>query len=226
MSHEESGLLAALMLAILVGYESVLFGLQRWRPQRLARTAHASLRQAWFRAVSQQPGTEILAVQTLRNSMMSATMTASTAALALMATVTLSAPTLHSSLSSSAAAPSAWPVRLALELLLIALLFVSLVASTMAVRYYNHAGYISAMPVGSNARVHWAPAGEAYVRRAGLLYSAGLRYLILVAPVLACILHPMAGPPAAVVVVVALWGFDRFSEVQHPTEPTRSKPTP
>jgi hypothetical protein len=87
----------------------------------------------------------------------------------------------------------------------------------MAVRYYNHAGYISAMPVGSAARAQWAEAGLAYVRRAGLLYSAGLRYLMLVAPVLACILHPMAGPLAALAVVLGLWGFDRFSE---------TKPTP
>ena len=149
--------------------------------------------------------------------MMSATMTASTAALALMATVTLSAPSLHESFGPGAGVAPQWHVRLALELLLMALLFASLVASTMAVRYYNHAGYISAMPVGSAARAQWAEAGLAYVRRAGLLYSAGLRYLMLVAPVLACILHPMAGPLAALAVVLGLWGFDRFSE---------TKPTP
>lgn len=57
---------------------------------------------------------------------------------------------------------------------------------------------------------HRAKAGTAYVRRAGNLYSWGLRHLILVAPILASLLHPFAGPVAALLVVVVLSGFDRF----------------
>ena len=56
-----------------------------------------------------------------------------------------------------------------LELLLLTLLFASLVCSAMAVRYYNHAGFISGMPVASDARQRWAQAGVAYVRRAGII---------------------------------------------------------
>jgi hypothetical protein len=48
------------------------------------------------------------------------------------------------------------------------------------------------------------------VRRAGILYSWGLRHLILVAPLLAAIVWPLAGPPAALLVVGVLYGFDRF----------------
>ena len=88
--------LAALAtVAILLFYEAALAIAQLRHPQRLARTAHAALREQWFAAVSQQTGSEILAVQTLCNSMMSATMTASTAVLGLMGTVTLAAPSLH-----------------------------------------------------------------------------------------------------------------------------------
>lgn len=175
----------------------------------MARSVHAALREDWFSAVSQHQGSEILAVQTLRNSLMSATMTASTAVLGLMGTVTLAAPSLHLGLGEAAALPSFTP-RLVLELLLLTLLFASLVCSAMAVRYYNHAGFISGMPVESEVRQRWAPAGVASVRRAGLLYSWGLRHLILVAPILASLLHPFAGPVAAVVVVVVLSEFDRF----------------
>ena len=81
-------------LGIVVAYEGWLALAQRRTPQRLARSAHASLREDWFAAISAQPGSEILAVQTLRNSLMSATMLASTAALALMGTVTLAAPSM------------------------------------------------------------------------------------------------------------------------------------
>ena len=196
-------------VVLLFGYEAFVAVAQRRRPDRMARSAHAALREDWFNAVSQQPGSELLAVQTLRNSLMSATMTASTAVLGLIGTVTLAAPSLHLSFAEAAALPSFTP-RLVLELLLLTLLFSSLVCSAMAVRYYNHAGFISGMPVASEARQRWAPAGTAYVRRAGLLYSWGLRHLILIAPILASLLHPVAGPVAAVLVVMVLSRFDRF----------------
>lgn len=203
-------LAAALTVGVLLAYELGLLLAQRRNPGRLARTAHAALREEWFVAISQQKGSEILAVQTLRNSVMSATMTASTAVLGLMGTVTLAAPSLRDSLGGAELATPHFTPRLALELVLMALLFASLFASTMAVRYYNHAGFVSAMPVESEARQRWAEAGIAYVRKAGILYSWGLHYLILVAPILASIVHPMAGPFAAVLVVAVLYGFDRF----------------
>lgn len=107
--------------------------------------------------------------------------------------------------------PSAFHWRLALELVLMTLLFPSLVCSAMAARYYNHAGFICAMPVNSQARQRWAPIGVVYLRRAGLLYSWGLRNILMVAPILAFIVYPWAGPAAAVVFMAALVAFDRFS---------------
>ena len=211
MSEGARWIAAAVTIALMVAYEAWLAFAQRTRPQALARTTHASLREDWFDAVSRQPGSEVLAVQTLRNSLMSATMTASTAVLGLMGTVTLAAPSLHASLGEAQAGAFHLTPRLALELMLLALLFASLAASAMAVRYYNHVGFIAAMPVGSPARARWAAPGAAYVRRAGLLYSWGLRHLVLVAPLLAAMLHPAAGPPAALAVVAVLaLGFDRF----------------
>ena len=118
-------------VALLVLYEVLLVVMQRSHPARLARAAHATLREEWFEAVSQHPGTEILAVQTLRNSLMSATMLASTAALGLMGTVTLAAPSLHASLDGSAGTFASVSPRLVLELVLLALLFASLVSTLM-----------------------------------------------------------------------------------------------
>ncbi|MBC7453462.1 MAG: DUF599 domain-containing protein, partial [Massilia sp.] len=42
-------------------------------------------------------------------------------------------------------------------------------------------------------------------------YSWGLRNLLMVAPILASIVYPWSGPVAAVAVVAALIGFDRFA---------------
>lgn len=197
-------------VGVLLAYEAWLLVAQRLRPERWARSAHATLREAWFAAVSAQPGSEILAVQTLRNSLMSATMTASTAALGLMGTVTLAAPSLHKAFAGTGSGVAQFTPRLALELLLLALLFASLVSSVMAVRYYNHVGFVGGMPVSSPARKQWHAAGMAYVRKAGVLYSVGLRHLVLVAPVVASILYPTAGPVAAVLVVAVLLRMDRF----------------
>lgn len=210
MTSTTTWLAAFATVATLLVYEAAVLLTQRSQPHSLARSAHASLREEWFAAVSAHPGSEILAVQTLRNSLMSATMTASTAVLGLMGTVTLAAPYFRSSLGDAGAAVAFTP-RLALELMLLTLLFASLVCSAMAVRYYHHASFICAMPVGSASRQRWSVSGMAYVRRAGLLYSWGLRHLVLVAPIVVFIVHPFAGPVASIVVVMVLRSLDRVS---------------
>ena len=210
MTESMSWIAVLTTVGILVFYEIALAIGQRVRPDLLARTAHARLREEWFHAVSAESGSELLSVQTLRNSLMSATMTASTAVLALMGTVSLAAPSLRETLGLSLEGGPAPTPRLLLELVLMSLLFASLVASVMAVRYYNHASFICAMPVGSAVRENWSEAGAIYVRRAGLLYSWGLRNLIMVAPIVTSILHPAAGLVAAVVVVMVMSGIDRI----------------
>jgi hypothetical protein len=201
---------AGITTGMLVAYELALLWKQRRSPATLARAAHANLREEWFAALSKQPGSEILAVQTLRNSLMSATMTASTAALSLIGSATLLAPTMTSSIGTFDNLASHFTARLVMELVLMGVLFASLVCSAMAVRYYNHAGFVLSMPVDSVERRQWGPTAVAYLRRAGLLYSWGLRHLLMVAPLLVFIVYPLAGPVAAMLVVAALFGFDRF----------------
>ena len=70
--------------------------------------------------------------------------------------------------------------------------------------------FILSMPVASEQRMRWGPTAVAYLRRGGLLYSWGLRHLLMVAPLLVCIVYPLAGPIAAALVVAALFAFDRF----------------
>lgn len=209
MSTGTRWLAALLTMAVVAAYELWFAYAQKRRPGDLARTAHATLREDWFDAVGAQPGSEILAVQTLRNSLMSASMIASTTVLGLMGTITLSASSLSASFGAGEASVAFTP-RLAVELVLLALLFASLVSSVMSVRYYNHAGFIGGMPVGSDARRRWNPVGSAHLRRAGVLYSWSLRNLVLVVPAVAFILHPAAGPAAALVVVGVLSAFDRI----------------
>lgn len=211
MSNTHAWTAVTATVSLLVLYELVLVAMHRWLPHRLARTVHATLRAQWFEAVSGQRGSEILAVQTLRNSMMSATMLASTAALGLMGTVTLAVPSLHLRSEGGASAVGLTP-QLTLELLLLVLLFTSLVSTVMAVRFYNHAGFVAALPVDSELRRRWSMSGVAYVRKAGVLYSIGLRHVVLVVPVVAALLAPAAGPIAAAIVAAVLFVFDRVPD--------------
>jgi hypothetical protein len=207
MNVDATWVAVAATVVVLVMYELLLAWLQHRHPQGVARTAHAGLREDWLMAVSQQRGSEVLAVQTLRNSLMSATMLASTAALALMGTVTLTAPSLRTEFFLSTEAM--FTPRLVLELVLLLLLFASLISTLMAVRLYNHAGFIVGMPVDSAARKRWLASGVLYLRRAGVLFGIGLRQLVLVVPVVAALLTPKAGPVAALIVTGLLFLFDR-----------------
>jgi hypothetical protein len=210
----QSAWIAALLMAGVIGvYELWFAHAQRRRPLTLARTAHAALREDWFDAVSAQAGSEILAVQTLRNSLMSASMVASITVLGLMGTITLSASSLAQSLGAGNRPAGIFTPLLAVELVLLALLFAALISSAMTVRYYNHASFIGSMPVASPTRTRWNAVGRAHVRKAGILYSLSVRNLLLVAPALAYILHPLAGPIAAVAITLVLFSFDRVQAI-------------
>lgn len=186
-----------------------------WRhPDRIARSAHAFLRATWVDALSRQPGFEIVAVQALRNSLMSATIAASTAALALMGSVSLASSTIE-----SATFDGTPPLRVVLEILLMATLFASYVCSAMSVRYFSHAGFVMSMPVGAPERPSHTPMAKEYVKRAGLLYSWALRFFLIIAPLVVGIVHPLGMPFMTVLLVAALWFFDRPAQLSATPEP-------
>ncbi|MDN3918776.1 DUF599 family protein [Roseateles violae] len=178
-----------------------------WRPERRARHIHADLRAAWFDEISAQPGTEVLAVQTLRNSVMTATLIASSAALALMAAISQAAPSLHEAFGAGVPGPRATP-RIVLELTLMALLCATVLLNMLAVRNYTHAGFVLGMPVNAPARQRWAGAGRLHLRSAGLLYGWGLRCMLLVAPILVSLVHAGAGTVSALLLTGALWRLE------------------
>ncbi len=201
----------AVSLLIFVAYEAWVLWTGRRHPDRMARYAHARMRIDWADVLSRRPGFEIVAVQTLRNSLMSATIGASTAALALMGTITLAGGTLVQSIAELPA--GRMQLRPVLEALLMLALFASYVCSAMAMRYFNHAGFVMSMPADSEQRKPLDPLARDYVERAGLLYSWGLRCFLMVAPLVAGIVNPLLMPVMTVVLVIVLWYFDRPARV-------------
>ena len=148
-----------------------------------------------------------MAVQALRNSLMSATITASTAALALMGTLTVTSTTVAQDMALFGMQQLS--PRLVLELLLLATLFASYVCSATAMRYFSHSSFIMSLPVGSEERLRRTPMAMDYVRRAGILYSWGLRLFLFLAPIVAGLVNPVAMPFAAIALTVVLRAFDR-----------------
>lgn len=202
-----SWLALAASVVLIGGYELRVWTTERRNPQSTARAVHASLREDWVRALSGQRGSEIVAVQTLRNSLMSATITASTAALALMGTLSLSAsnaPTGQTLFGSTHVSHG-----LILELMLLATLFASYVCSATSMRYFSHAGFVLSLPIGTPEREARLTTAIDYVRRAGSLYGWGLRTFFLVAPIIAGLIHPLAMPFASLILVVVVGALDR-----------------
>ena len=193
-----------LSLAMLGAYESWAWRRSRTRPN--ARLSNLRLRALWVAELSTRPGFEIVAVQTLRNSLMSATISASTAALALMGSISLSS-------AQWAGSTPLWHMppepRKVLEVLMVVTLFASYLSSAMAMRLYNHAGFVMSIPVDSPARSRLGPVALDHVQRAGLRYSWGLRLFLWVAPLVVGIANPLLMPPMTAGLIVVLHFFDR-----------------
>lgn len=187
---------------VIAGYELNLWRAGRRDAATTSRSANRLLRGEWVQALAKQPGSELLAVQALRNSLMSATINASTAALALMGSISLMA-------SKGQAEAQPLSPRMALELALAATLFAAHVCSAFAMRSYHHAGFAMSLPVGTLAREQRTQLAAAYVQNAGILYSWSLRCFLFVAPIVAGLLRPWLAPAAALGLLLVLSRFDR-----------------
>lgn len=193
-------MLASVLL--LCGYELRLWRAARRDPAATARSSHRRLRDQWVRTLSAQQGTELLAVQSLRNSQLSATINASTAALALMGSISLI-------MTHDPDVTSAFTPQLLLRWLLSATLFAAYVCSAFSMRYYHHAGFAMSLPVGSSVREKYIELAASYVGSAGILYSWSLRFFLFLAPIVGGLLSPLLMPLLTLVLLLVLVQFDR-----------------
>ena len=185
---------------IILGYELRLWHAARRNPAATARSSHRDLRHLWARALSEQPGSELLAVQSLRNSLMSATINASTAALTLMGSFTL--------MSHDGHIPWEITPGIVLRGLLSATLFAAYVCSAFSMRYYHHVGFAMSLPVGTTLREKYTELAVSYVGSAGILYSWSLRCFLFVAPIVGGLLNPLIMPPLSLMLLFVLNRFD------------------
>jgi len=202
--------LLLLTLVVLVGYEWYVQRRRRRDPLKFARSANAKVRENWVRSLMSQPGHEVLAVQTLRNSVMSSTITASTAVLALMGVISQFSSSLlpHLQLAPDGSLQSP-PLQVILVLAMVILLFTAFARSTLAVRFYNHTGYIMGTQFDYRGNLPLTELAVAYAVRAGSHYSSSLRCFLMLIPWLVALLHPLLLLPTTLVLLYVLNWFDR-----------------
>ncbi|MFN7834184.1 MAG: DUF599 domain-containing protein [Burkholderiaceae bacterium] len=211
--HTWEWLLLSLSLIFVGVYEVWVARLRRHAPERISRSAHALLRQEWVRASMSKEGTDLVTVQTLRNSMMSSSIVASTAALALMGLLTLTGNLLGSRLLGgiNLLDSRSFNIKEAILLLMIVALFYAFVCSAVSVRYYNHVGYMMTMPFYSPLRMQWVEPACVYVSHAGQLYGKSLRMLLVLGPLLIGLITPVVLLPGALLLIATLRWFDRVA---------------
>lgn len=204
-------------LLVFMVYEVYLHRIQKYFPMKTARSAHALIRSNWVLSVMSRPGSEILAVQTLRNSVMAASFMATTAVLGLSATLTLSGVgNVDNLFWKLARAGDVQSLIFAAKILLLAgSFFISLLFMTMAVRFFNHAGYLITGQAKPEELLRAQKLAIAYLNRAGNHYSFGLRAFFTCIPFLAGLFSTLLMLPATLFLVFILHWFDRvpYNEV-------------
>ncbi len=207
--------LTALILSIatIAVYHGLLRLKIRRNPLYTVHAVNVAARSAWVKAVMESGKADVLAVQTLRNSVMASSFMASTAILLLIGALSLSSTSDHSSqlwhaLNVSGATTDA---VLAWKLVFLVLdFFIAFFCFAMAVRFYNHVGYMISIPLGAAQAPTVSPAvATAYLNRAGLFYLLGIRSFFYSVPLVFWMFGPTFMVASTLVLVAALYPLDR-----------------
>jgi len=202
----------AASLHVVSAYYAFLRLKVRANPMYSVHGVNELARTLWVRSVMASPSRDVMAVQTLRNFVMGASLMASTAALLILGTLTLSgqaeavARSWHVMSAYGSVSPELWLVKV---LALLADFIVAFFAFAMAVRLANHVGFM--INVGT-ADVPSALSPEAVARRlnrAGNHFAIGLRAFFFAVPLVFWLFGPAFLVLATIGLVAALHRLDR-----------------
>jgi uncharacterized membrane protein len=169
-------------------------------------------RSAWVKSVM-AGGRDILAVQTLRNSIMGAVFMASTAVLLIIGVLTLSGQgdklgaTWHAWNSVGTTRPELWLAKL---MMLLLDLLVAFFCFAVSIRYFNHVGYMVNVPAAMGYDSINPERVAAELNRAGKCYGIGMRSYYLMVPLVMWLFGPHLMVVATAVVLYVLYRTDRM----------------
>lgn len=144
---------------------------------------NAMIRERWVMMIMNSGKLEILAIQTLRNSVMTASFMATTAILLIIGVLNLSekigqwSQNLQPLLWFCQTSSELWPIKLGLLLLSFALAFYYF---AMAIRFFNHVGYMINLPADDVLCKQTC----AYLNKAGSYYTFGIRTFFFSLPLI------------------------------------------
>ncbi|MEC4747099.1 DUF599 domain-containing protein [Methylomicrobium sp. Wu6] len=188
----------------------------RWRTRRdpdfSVHRFNRKMREAWVDMVAKNGKMDILAVQTLRNSVMAANFMASTSVLLIIGTLNLSdkiekwAYAWQPGMAAESMAGELWLIKLGL---LLFDFFIAFYCFTMAIRYFNHVGYMINLLGGSpEAGVSYQQVC-AYLNRAGAYYTYGTRSFFFSLPLVLWFFGPYSLVLATWILIAAFYKLDR-----------------
>lgn len=199
-------------LAMIGGYHLYLRMRLRKDHSYTIQSINATARVAWVDNIMSDKSNGVLGVQTLRNSTMAATFLASTAILMSMGALNLikrsgdDAALLHSLQNGLFTSGNYENLKL---LVLLGAFFSAFFCFSMAVRMYNHVGYLIN---STNSKLKFEPStryvGE-LLNRSGAYYSYGMRAYYISVPLIASIFSPYYMLVASIGLIMFLYKIDR-----------------
>lgn len=206
-------------VALLIGYHLYLRRVFRRQPERTYRGHSNRLRRAWVETVRSSDN-GILAIQTLRNWVMSATLFASTSMLIGLGVISKAFDGIDlASLSQALSlAPSGSAfVRIKL-LLLAAIFFGAFLHFALALRYYNHTGFLINLPAGHFDGRDVVSIADT-LNHAGGHYHYGTRLFLLAVPGVLWLIGPDWFLGGVFFALFLLYRFDFRIDQEHDQGP-------
>jgi len=157
-------------------------------------------------------GRDILAVQTLRNSIMAATFLASTSVLLIIGTLTLTGEadrmreTWHVFNTAGSTQAEAWLTKVLILLVSYVMAFFSF---AMTIRLLHLVGYMINVPARTDAESASHLLVAKYLNRAGAFYAFGTRMYLVSVPLVFWLFGPQFMAAATVVLLPTMYFLDR-----------------
>jgi uncharacterized membrane protein len=184
----------------------------RSAPDSSVHALNARVRERWVKMVMNSGKMDILAIQTLRNSVMASNFMASTAVLLIIGTLNISekigkwAINWHPYALAYNVSSELWQLKLGLLLLNFSIAFYCF---SMAIRFFNHVGYMINLPGDASAdREHYKQTC-AYLNRAGSYYTLGTRTFFFSLPIILWFFGPYFLMLATLGLIGGLAMFDK-----------------
>jgi len=205
----------ALCALVLGGYQWWVVRRSRRSPALTVQGMNTLARAAWVERVMTEDR-DVMAVQTLRNSTMAATLMASTAVILILGILNMLAnadkigPTLHALNPAGAHEPGIWVFKL---MLILVDFFVAFFSFSLAVRGYNHAGFLINVPTDRGDTHGVTPAKVAlHLNRAAAYYSIGMRTYYFSVPLVLWLFGPLWMLLAAIGLLAVLYHLDHLPQ--------------